>query len=284
MAVGIGASSLIARCLGAGEVDKAKAAARLSTMVAAITGLLFGIVTLFCAESLLRLIGTGPQAIAVGVVYFRIVAIPSIFISLMTVFGSILRTAGDTTTPMKVGIWINLIHIGLDYVLIFGLGDWEGWGIAGAAWATMSVRIMGAAVLYLRKGSSTAFTLPLLRLSAPAAAERLMMRLGQVFYMGLIVRIGTDVYAAHLLAGHIAAGLFTEDSIYHRNGDPCTPYRCVRAAVSSDEFSYRRSATRSGRHENPHVQHGDRHMARTRCRHLCTVLPLGYGNCRGVVG
>ncbi|MGN7765093.1 MATE family efflux transporter [Paenibacillus sp. 22594] len=214
MAIGVGTSSLIARSVGAGQVDQAKAIARQSTWISVIAGIIFGLATLFFAEPLLRIMGAEPSVIKQGVVYFQIVAIPSVFLALMTIFGSILRAAGNTKTPMKVGIWINLIHIVLDYVLIFGLFDWAGGGIAGAAWATSIVRIIGAIVLYLYirksklsfsiwKGSASEYTMPLLKLSGPAAAERLIMRFGQVLYFGLIVRLGTDVYAAHVLAGNI---------------------------------------------------------------------------------
>ncbi|MCY9667623.1 MATE family efflux transporter [Paenibacillus alginolyticus] len=214
MAIGVGTSSLIARSVGAGDLGKAKAIARQSTWISIILGISFGIVTFFFAEPLLRIMGAEPSVLADGVVYFRIVAIPSVFISLMTIFGSILRAAGDTKTPMKVGIWVNLIHIVLDYVFIFGVFGMTGWGIAGAAWATVIVRVIGSVALYLfirksklsfsfRKGTSNEITLPLLRLSTPAAAERLIMRFGQVLYFGLIVRIGTDVYAAHMIAGNI---------------------------------------------------------------------------------
>lgn len=214
MAMGIGTSSLIAKSVGAGDLEKAKAIARQSTWISAGLGLIFGVITLFFAEPLLRVMGAEPNVVAQGTIYFRIVAVPSIFISLMTIFGSILRAAGDTKTPMKVGIWINLIHVGLDYVLIFGFLGAGGWGIAGAAWATAIVRMIGAVTLYLfirksklsfsfRKGTSNGLILPLLRLSGPAAAERLIMRFGQVLYFGLIVRIGTDVYAAHTIAGNI---------------------------------------------------------------------------------
>lgn len=214
MALGVGTSSLIAKSVGAGDIEKAKAIARQSTWISTLLGIVFGIITLLFAEPLLRLIGAEPNVLADGVVYFRIVAVPSIFISLMTIFGSILRAAGDTITPMKVGIWVNLIHIGLDYVLIFGFWGMGGWGIAGAAWATVIVRIIGSVALFLfinksmlsfslRKGTSNEFILPLLQLSTPAAAERLIMRFGQVLYFGLIVRIGTDVYAVHMIAGNI---------------------------------------------------------------------------------
>lgn len=214
MAMGVGTSSLIAKRVGAGHLAEAKAIARQSAWISAILGIVCGIVTLFFAEPLLRIMGAEPSVLADGVVYFRIVAIPAVFIALMTVFGSILRAAGDTKTPMKVGIWINLIHIVLDYLFIFGIFGMTGWGIAGAAWATVIVRVIGTIALYVYirksklsfsfgKGTSNEFTLPLLRLSTPAAAERLIMRFGQVLYFGLIVRIGTDVYAAHMIAGNI---------------------------------------------------------------------------------
>ena len=215
LAMGIGTSSLIARSIGAGELDKAKKIARQSTIISGIIGLIFGIITLCLAEPLLRSMGIEDDVLAMGIVYFEIVGIPAIFTALMTNFGSILRSTGDSKNPMKVGIWINLIHIALDYVLIFGLGGWSGWGIAGAAWATTIVRMIGMTALYfyiqrsaisfsLLKGTSKEYTVPLLTISGPAIIERLIMRLGQLFYAGLIVRIGTDVYSAFLLAGNIS--------------------------------------------------------------------------------
>lgn len=217
MAIGVGTSSLIARHIGAGNVVLAKGVAKQSTIISAALGLLFGGISFFFAEPLLRMMGAEPKVVADGVVYFRIVAVPSVFISLMFIFGSILRAAGDTKTPMKVGWWINIIHIGLDYVLIFGLLGWNGLGIAGAAWATVIVRIIGTLALYyyiqrsrmafsLGKdlfSHTKSFTMPILQLSTPAVIEGLIMRLGQVLYFGLIVRIGTETYAAHIIAGNI---------------------------------------------------------------------------------
>ncbi|MCM3431721.1 MATE family efflux transporter [Brevibacillus agri] len=214
LAMGVGTSALIAKSVGAGNLVKAKSIARQSTLLSALLGILFGLLTFLFAEPLLRLMGAEGSILADGVTYFRIVAVPSIFISLMMIFGSILRAAGDTKTPMKVGIWINLIHIVLDYVLIFGFLGITGYGIAGAAWATVIARAVGTIALYhkiqksnlsfsWRNDGSREFFLPLLQISFPAAIERLIMRFGQVLYFGLIVRIGTDVYAAHTIAGNI---------------------------------------------------------------------------------
>lgn len=214
MAIGVGTSSLIARSIGAGDITKAKSIARQSTIISAVLGLLFGLITIFFSEHLLRLMGAESQVLTDGDTYFKIVAIPSIFISLMFTFGSILRASGDTKTPMRVSWWINIIHIGLDYILIFGFLGIEGLGVAGAAWATVIVRIIGTLLLffYIKRskvsfslfgGYSKEDSLSILKLSAPASIERLIMRLGQVLYFGLILKIGADTYAAHSIAGNI---------------------------------------------------------------------------------
>lgn len=214
MALGVGTSSLIARSIGAGDISKAKSIAKQSTILSSILGLLFGLITFFFSEPLLRLMGAESQVLSDGITYFQIVAIPSIFISLMFTFGSILRASGDTKTPMKVTFWINIIHIGLDYILIFGFLGIKGLGVAGAAWATVIVRIVGTLLLFffikrsnisfsLFGGFSKETSLSILKLSTPTAIERLIMRLGQVLYFGLILKIGADTYAAHSIAGNI---------------------------------------------------------------------------------
>lgn len=214
MAIGVGTSSLIARSIGAGDITKAKSVARQSTIISGLIGLVLGLLTLFFSEPLLRMMGAESQVLSDGVTYFQIVGVPSIFISLMFTFGSILRASGDTKTPMKVSWWINIIHIGLDYVLIFGFLGMEGLGVAGAAWATVVVRIIGTVVLFFYiKRSMVSFSLlgsssredsfSILKLSTPTAIERLIMRLGQVLYFGLILKIGADTYAAHSIAGNI---------------------------------------------------------------------------------
>nr|WP_255525138.1 MATE family efflux transporter [Rufibacter sp. LB8] len=40
-------------------------------------------------------------------------------------------------------------------------------------------------------------------MGSPAAAEVLFMRAGQIVYFGFIVSLGTDVFAAHQIAGNV---------------------------------------------------------------------------------
>jgi putative MATE family efflux protein len=213
MAIGVGASSLIARYIGANQLDLAKQTTRQATILALLAGMAFGVITLLFAEPMLRVMGADNQVVTLGALYLRIAGVPSIFLSLTMVLASVVRATGDTMTPLKISFILNVIHIGLDYVLILMLD----FGVAGAAYATVIIRIINAIWLYKIVQKSTLQFLwrqhatvmgKLVRLSTPAAIERLIMRVGQVVYFGLIIKIGADTYAAHMIAENIEAFTF----------------------------------------------------------------------------
>lgn len=218
MSLGVAVNIYIARYIGSNDHQKAKLVAQQSIVLAVILGVIFGILTLLFAPSLLSLMGADEEVITAGTLYFQIVAVPSIFISLMFVLASILRGTGDTKTPMKVSIVINILHVGLDYILIFGFFFIPAMGIVGAALATVAVRMIGVILLwyYLRKSKSNvgkferkywkpikSFQLDLMTMGGPAAGERLVMRIGQVLYFGFVLQLGTHTFAAHQIAGSI---------------------------------------------------------------------------------
>lgn len=213
MAIGVGASSLIARYIGAQHLERAVQTTKQATVLALIAGLLFGIVTLIFAEPMLRVMGATDDVVTLGATYLRITGVPSIFLAVTMVLASVIRATGDTMTPLKISFVLNVLHIGLDYVLILALG----FGVAGAAYATVVIRIINAIWLYVivQKSmlrfewrTSGGPMQQLIRLSTPAAIERLIMRVGQVVYFGLIIKIGTDTYAAHMIAENIEAFTF----------------------------------------------------------------------------
>lgn len=216
MALGVAANVYIANFMGAEKVEKARHIAQQSIVVAAVLGILTGIVTLLFAEPLLQLMGIEENVLAAGSLYFRIVAIPSIFMAFMFVLSAILRGAGNTKAPMYVAIFANLVNAALDYFLIFGIWIFPEWGIAGAAVATVISRVLGSIGLFWYIQRSDMLRVrkdywyldkehlkELFVLGSPAAGERLIMRAGQIVYFGLVVALGTNVFAAHQIAGNI---------------------------------------------------------------------------------
>ena len=64
------------------------------------------------------------------------------------VVSGFLHGIGDTKSPMWVALIINLANIVLDYFLIFGWGLWGGYGVWGAALATVMANVLGS-ILYV---------------------------------------------------------------------------------------------------------------------------------------
>ncbi|MGC5326258.1 MATE family efflux transporter [Brevibacillus sp. SYSU BS000544] len=214
LAIATCSTILVSRFKGEGNNNQIIKVSSNSIILTLMIGILFGLLSFFFAEDLLKVMGASPEVLASGVTYFRIVATPSIFISMMYTLGALFRGTGDTKTPLKIGMIMNVIHIVLDYVLIFGV-FFQGFGIVGAAVATVSARIIGVLLLFrqLHKKNLISWSAhvwqlnrhimqSLIRLGIPASLERLFMRFGQVVYFGMIIRMGVEVYSAHTLAGN----------------------------------------------------------------------------------
>ncbi len=214
IALGVGASSLIARYLGSEKEEEAKKTAIQSTILAIITGLIFGIITILFGKQILGVMGADDNIMIQSSAFFYIVGGTSLLISLITIFGSILRATGDAKSPMVVNTAVNLLNIVVGYVLIFGLGPIPALGVVGTAMGSVVARTVGCILLFKRiQKTKLAFHIKdlftvfhdkeLINLSIPAALERLVMRLGQVVYYSLIISIGVKTYAAHSIAGNI---------------------------------------------------------------------------------
>ncbi|MED5372794.1 MAG: MATE family efflux transporter [Myxococcota bacterium] len=138
---------------GKGERDKARDAFASFLGVAVGLGLLtFGLAELG-AEAYVHAFTDDPVVGQLGLEYFQVNAITFVLQLLLIVLGYGLRASGDFITPMLVMVASVLTNLVLDPLLIFGVGEWEGMGISGAAWATVvgqSVALTGYLGLLLR--------------------------------------------------------------------------------------------------------------------------------------
>ncbi len=215
MSISTATTVFVSRAIGENDEEKVRNIVSQSVLLSVLMGLLLGAVSLFFARPILSLMGANQEVLQVGVRYFQIVAVPSVVISLLFTIGAILRGSGDTKTPLRIGLWMNIVHIILDYILIIGV-FFHGFGIEGAAAATVLARLIGVSLLSrhlhksgllfrsIRKWSTIHGELfqKLVLLGVPAALERLFMRTGQLIYFGMIIRMGTKEYAAHTLTGN----------------------------------------------------------------------------------
>jgi putative MATE family efflux protein len=138
MSVFTGMSVLVARFVGAGDEDKADRTVYQAFLTAvSIAFFIMAPVGYFAAPALLDLVNAAPAVQREALPYFRIMMVFSSGMLVFFMLSGALRSAGDARTPMVMGILMTVMNIGLNVVLIGGLGPIPAMGTAGAAWGTV---------------------------------------------------------------------------------------------------------------------------------------------------
>ena len=102
-AISIGFLSYISQALGAAKTDQAKKAASQAVLVSLITGIFFTILTVSLSGIVPKWMQVDPSIQKMASCYFLILYLPMLPRTMGIILGTVLRAAGDTKTPMKVG-------------------------------------------------------------------------------------------------------------------------------------------------------------------------------------
>jgi len=141
--LGIGASSTIAREAGAQDRQGLKDLTTTVMLLAVVLGVMMQIIGLSTIDLLFPLLGTPPHLLPL-VRSFMVPwywGVPFVLIPIMGV--NVLRALGDTVMPALVMVLGALVNLILDPLLIFGFHDYLGYGLAGAAYASVFSRVAG---------------------------------------------------------------------------------------------------------------------------------------------
>ncbi|MDH5233995.1 MAG: MATE family efflux transporter, partial [Gemmatimonadota bacterium] len=151
----IGATAVVSRRIGEKDRDGAARAAVQVLMLGALISGTLGILGALFAPQLLALMGAGPDVLATGTGYARVLIGGSSTVFLLFLVNAVFRGAGDPAVAMRVLILGNSINILMDPTLIFGLGPFPELGLTGAAIASTMGRGIGFlfALWLLAKGS-----------------------------------------------------------------------------------------------------------------------------------
>jgi putative MATE family efflux protein len=121
---------------------------------------------------------------------------------------------GNSKISMEISIIMNAINITFNAILIYGAG----WGVAGAAIATLLSRIFAAVAMYIllhnKKHSihiesyreyRPNFKLinKILRIGVPNGLENSVFQIGKILVQGIVAGLGTPAITANAIAGTI---------------------------------------------------------------------------------
>lgn len=211
----LGILAHVSRHVGARDGVRAAHAATQGLLVGAILGIVFAAGAWFAAPGLFHILGTDAQVSASGLVYLRILflAAPFTFTYLNCEF--LMRAAGNTRAPLAVAGVAVLVNGVLDPLLIYGVGPFPRWGVAGAGIATLlaqAVACAGFMVFARRRHPAFPFARSslrrldgplvgsLLRIGFPGMAVGSLYSLIYLFMSGIAARLGTSQLAVLGLA------------------------------------------------------------------------------------
>lgn len=223
-ALSIGFLAYISRELGARHPENARRAAAQAMLVTLITGALFTLICLSVSRFVPVWMRAGADIRDDAARYFFILYAPMLFRTAIIIFGTCLRAAGDTRTPLYVNTAVNLVNIVLNYLLIYPTHavrifsteltlPGADMGVTGAALASAIAFVVGGVgmtVMLIRhprispRGHSLRpdgeILHPCLKVALPCALQRFGTSFGYVAFASMINGLGTTAIAAHSIA------------------------------------------------------------------------------------
>ncbi len=231
-ALSIGFLAFIAKACGAGEKHLVKRAVAQASLIVLAVGLFFTAATVGFSGQIPVWMQVDPQIQSLASKYFLILYAPMLFRTATIIFGTVLRAAGDTKTPMKIGILVNVINVVLNFLWIYPARSIEiagkiwyipgaGLGVIGAALASAAAFVMGGiciTVVTLKhpmlspKGESfkpdPEILRPCLKVAFPNMLQRFATSFGYVAFASLINSVGEVATAAHTIANTVESAFY----------------------------------------------------------------------------
>ena len=231
-ALGVGFLSFIARAYGANDKERAARVASQAVLAVLFSGVLFTIVALGLSPYVPVWMQVDPAIRDLASRYFFILYTPMLPRAATIIFGTALRAASDTKTPMRVGIWVNVINVALNFLLIYptrpltvlGLTftmPGAGWGVTGAAVASAIAFTVGGIVMTIAFWKHPVISprgqnlrpdwevlRPCLKVALPNMLQRFGTSLGYVAFASMINSLGEISTAAHTIANTVESAFY----------------------------------------------------------------------------
>ena len=231
-ALGIGFLTFIARSLGCKQYHEARQIAAQSVCVVLFSGIVFTVLVLSFSPLVPALMQVAPEIRTLAASYFFILYIPTLPRAATIIFGTVLRAAGDSKTPMLVGLSVNLINLVLNLLLIYPTRTvlcfshsitipGAGLGVAGAAAASaIAITVGGIAITLVfwhhpqlsPKGMKilpdAKILKPCMRVAVPNMFQRFATSLGYVSFASMINALGEVSAAAHTIANTVESAFY----------------------------------------------------------------------------
>ncbi len=208
---------IVSQFKGADNQDEVNYSSSQTVLVIFFISILLAALGFFAASPLMRLVGAGPEIFADSVDYFKVSSLGFVFLFMFFVFQSLMRGVGNVMLPMYIVLFTVFLNLILDPLFIFGYGPIPGYGVAGAAMASVITQGLSAVIglFILWRGrvgikirlSDMKFDFPWIRrlfaMGLPASLDQSTRAAGMTVMVMLVTSFGSEVVAAYGVGARI---------------------------------------------------------------------------------
>lgn len=202
----IGTGIKVSHCMGAGQKDKAKSYIHNGFMMSIVLGILYMIFIVLTKNQLIGFFDLGNDEVELMAEQFLLISTIGIVFSIInTLFATIINSMGNSKQPFhifSIGLIFNIV---LDPFLIFGVGNFDGFGVAGAAIATLAANILVTSLFIMNTRNSELISSSssrdirqmkeVIRMGLPITIQRVTFTIISIIIAKIIVRFGADAIA-----------------------------------------------------------------------------------------
>ncbi|MEQ8154635.1 MAG: MATE family efflux transporter [Clostridiaceae bacterium] len=142
-----GTSVLIAQNLGAGNKNEASKIATVSLALNLVIGIILSLALYLGSGMILRIMGIRQELMGFGTDYLKIVGGFMFLQAILMTCTAIVRSHGFTKASMLITLLMNIIHVILDYMFIFGPFGIPVLGVRGVAFSTNVCKVLGLIII-----------------------------------------------------------------------------------------------------------------------------------------
>lgn len=216
--IGTGASIVVSQYLGSKrELEAAKISA-LSVALNLFVGLIISACFVVFSGQIMTLMNLEDDVLVFAKNYLAIVGGFIFFQALITSLSSIIRVQGWTKQTMYVSLGMNVLHVILNYLLIFGHFGAPELGVEGAAISSVISRALAAIVFFWLLYQaldvkielqyyytfSKEYIKKVLQIGIPSAFEQVMYQTCQIVFLYYVTYLGATSLAARQYAMNIS--------------------------------------------------------------------------------
>ena len=221
--ISVGANVMIASFIGQGRHDEVNDAVHTSFSVAIVSGLIMTFVGLFLAKPVLIALSTPNNILNLAVIYLRIYFLGITFIMIYNIGSAILRSIGDTQTPLICLIISGLLNVILNLFFVI-VCNRSADGVAMAT--TISNGVSAILVTFTLMKKEGMLHLDLKKLSLKAAYIKKIFVIGgpagiqgAIFsFSNVIIQTAINSFGSDCIAGNSAALNFEYMAYFVVNG------------------------------------------------------------------